>query len=156
MNSRLLIEPPNMALIMRAAVTSSSGSECDRQGRARQMLACWMSRSVCSLVGGLKVPGRAGSRSCAGRSAKWRSARLRLSSWVTLPAITSVIRPGGIKALAIGNHLVPRDTFDHLREADHPPSQRGVAIDRPTDQLVDLCLRVVLVHLDFFEHPATL
>ena len=64
--------------------------------------------------------------------------------------------PGCIEALAIGNHLVPRDAFDHLREADHPPTQRGVAIDRSTDQLVDLGLRIVLVHLHFFEHDAAL
>ena len=56
----------------------------------------------------------------------------------------------------IGVDVRDRDRADHLGLAEHPPAERMAAEDRAVEHVVDLVLRLVLVHRDLLEHDLAL
>ena len=64
--------------------------------------------------------------------------------------------PGAVHRLVVARQRATADRRDHVRGADHRPTERMVAEDRLAHQVVHELVRRVLVHRDLLEHDLAL
>ena len=62
----------------------------------------------------------------------------------------------GVAGPVVGVDVGNRNRADHLRLAQDPPAERMTAEDGTVEYVVDLVLRLVLVHRDLLEHDLAL
>ena len=95
----------------------------------------------------------------AGGSTRWRAARSSRSTHAVVlevPAAARTMLPADVRAAVVRGERAAADRGDHLRPADHRPSERMLVEDGLGEQVVDEILRRVLDHRDLLEHHLAL